>query len=159
MKLEIETFSIFMIFLKCSSKEFINRFFRNKSLQCRRITRNLSGQGRTKHKNERPNSEKFRFFLQEKLRNCILNENLTHRRPKSGHLSSNFQEGAGETSPSRPSSYALVVIRKYRISLLTKFAIVKLKIDLFSVSRIFLKSALRWKLSVACFVERSLHPP
>ena len=55
-------------------------------------------------------------------------------------LSSNFQESAGETSP---SSYKTVVIRKYRISLLTKLVIVKLKIDLFRVSIIFLKSALR----------------
>ena len=43
--------------------------------------------------------------------------------------SSNFQENAGETSPSPPSSYAPVVIRKYRIPLLDKFAIVKLNID------------------------------
>ena len=58
-------------------------------------------------------------------------------------FSSKFQESAGETSPSSPTSYAPVVIRKYRIRLLTKFAIVKLKIDLFIVSMIFLKSALR----------------
>ena len=45
-------------------------------------------------------------------------------------LFSNFQESTGETSPSSPSSYAPVVIRKYRIPLLIKFAIVKLKIDL-----------------------------
>ena len=38
-----------------------------------------------------------------------------------------------------PSGYALVVIRKYRIPLFTKFAIVKLKSDLFIVSMIFLK--------------------
>ena len=50
------------------------------------------------------------------------------------------------------------VTRKYRIPLLTKSAIVKLKIDLFSVSMIFL-SALRWKLFVSCFVESSLHSP
>ena len=81
-------------------------------------------------------------------------------------LSSNIQESAGETSPSPPSSYSPVVIRKYGIPLLTKFVILKLKIDLFSVSLIFLKralrwklSALRWKLSVASFVERSLHSP
>ena len=72
-------------------------------------------------------------------------------------LLSNFQESEGETSPSPPSTYAPVVIRKYRIPLLTKFAIVKLKINLFRVFMIFLKSALPWKLSVACFVERSLH--
>ena len=57
-------------------------------------------------------------------------------------LSTNFQKSAGETSPSSPSSYAPVV-RKYRVPLLTKFAIVKLKIDLFMVSMILLKSALR----------------
>ena len=74
-------------------------------------------------------------------------------------LFSNFQESAGETSPFPPSSYSPVVIRKHRIPLLTKFVILKLKIDLFSVSLIFLKSALRWKLSVACFVGRSLHGP
>ena len=69
----------------------------------------------------------------------------------------NFQESKRDTSPSPPSNYAPVVIRKYKIPLLTKFAIAKLKIDLFRVFMIFLKSALRWKLSVACFVERSLH--
>ena len=37
------------------------------------------------------------------------------------------------------TSYALVVIRKYRIPLFTKFAILKLKIDLFSVLMIFHK--------------------
>ena len=70
-------------------------------------------------------------------------------------LSSNFQKSAGEISLSLPSSYSPVVIRKYRIPLL----ILKLKIDIFSVSLIFLKSALRWKLSIACFVECSLHSP
>ena len=39
-------------------------------------------------------------------------------------------------------------MREYRIPLFTKFAIVKLKINLFRVSMIFLKSALRWKVSV-----------
>ena len=67
---------------------------------------------------------------------------------------------AGETSLSPPSSYAPVVMRQYRIPLFTKFAIVKLKIDLFRVSMIFLKSDLRWKVSIACFVERrSLQSP
>ena len=74
-------------------------------------------------------------------------------------FSSNFQEKAGDTSPSPSSRYAPMVVRKYRILLFTKFAILKLKIDLFSVSLIFLKSALRWKLSTACFVERSLQSP
>ena len=53
--------------------------------------------------------------------------------PKIRALSFNFQESAGETSLSPPSSYAPVVIRKYRLPLITKFAIVKLKIDFFSV--------------------------
>ena len=74
-------------------------------------------------------------------------------------LSSNCQESAGETSPSPPSSYSPVLIRKYRIPLLTKFVIPKPKIDLFSICLILLKSARRWKLSVACFVERSLYSP
>ena len=77
--------------------------------------------------------------------------------PQIRAFSSNFEESAG--APSHPSNYAPVVIRKYRILLLNKFVILKLKIDLFSVSMILLKSALRWKLSVACFVERSLHSP
>ena len=79
--------------------------------------------------------------------------------PKIRVLSSNFQESAEETSPSPPSSFTPVVIRKYRLPLFTKFAIVKLKIVLFSVSMIFLKSAARWKVSVACIAERSLHSP
>ena len=58
-------------------------------------------------------------------------------------LSSNFERSAGEKSPSSPSSYAPVVVRKYRISLLTKFTMVKLKIDFLSVSTTILKSALR----------------
>ena len=66
--------------------------------------------------------------------------------PKIRALSSNFQERSGEASPSLPSSYEPVVIRKYKIPLFTKFAIVKLKIDLVSVSMIFLKNDLRWKL-------------
>ena len=90
----------------------------------------------------------FRFFLLDKLRNCILNEKFNPKMTKIRTLflkiralSSNFQESAGETSP---CSYKPVVIRKNRISLLTKLVIVKLKIDLFRVSIIFLKSALRW---------------
>ena len=74
-------------------------------------------------------------------------------------LSSNFQESEVETSPSPPTSYAAEVVRKYRIPWFTKFAIVKLEIVAFSVTMIFLRSALRWKVSVACFVERSLYSP
>ena len=88
----------------------------------------------------------FRFFLLGKLRNCILNEKFNPKMTKIRTLFlkiralfSNFQETAGETSP---SGYTPVVIRKYRILLLTKFAIVKLKIDIFRVSMIFRKSAL-----------------
>ena len=58
-------------------------------------------------------------------------------------LSSKFQESARDTSPSPPSRYEPAVIRKYRIPLFTKFAVVKLRIDLFSVSMIFLKSTMR----------------
>ena len=43
---------------------------------------------------------------------------LSHRA-----LSSNFLENSGGISSSLPSSYGPVVIRKYRIPLLTKFAI------------------------------------
>ena len=87
--------------------------------------------------------------------------NIGTRFPKIRALSSNFQESAGETSLSPPScSYVPLVMREYRIPLFTKFAIVKLKINLFRVSMIFLKSALRWKVSIACFVERgSLQSP
>ena len=86
--------------------------------------------------------------------------NIRTRFPKIRALSSNFQESAGETSLSPPSSYAPLVMREYRIPLFTKFAIVKLKINLFRVSMIFLKSALHWKVSFACFIERrSLQSP
>ena len=106
------------------------------------------------------------FSFQEKLKSYILNEKFNPQITtirilfsKIRATSSKIQESAEETSPSPPSSYAPVVIKKYRIPLLTKFVILKLKIDIFSVSIIFLKSALRWKLSVVCFVERSLHSP
>ena len=92
----------------------------------------------------------FRFFLLDKLRNCILNEKFNPKITKIRTLFlkiralvSNFKESARETPHTSPSSYAPVVIRKYRIPLLTKFAIVKLKIDLFRVSMIFRKSVLR----------------
>ena len=86
--------------------------------------------------------------------------NIRTRFPKIRALSSSFQESAGETSLSPPSSYAPLVMREYRIPLFTKFAIVTLKINLFRVSMIFLKSALGWKVSIACFVERrSLQSP
>ena len=77
--------------------------------------------------------------------------------PQIRALSSNFQKSAGEKSPSSSSSYAPVVIRKYRVPLMTKFTMVKLKIYFLSVSTIFLKSVLRWKLSVTCLEEGSLH--
>ena len=83
-----------------------------------------------KQKNEMPN--------RENLKNCILNEKFDEMTKvwlftKIRGLSSNFKESAGETSPSSPRSYVPVAIRKYGIPLLTKFVIVKLKIDLFSV--------------------------
>ena len=74
--------------------------------------------------------------------------------PKIRALSSNFQESAGETSPSPLSSYAPIVIRKYRIPFFTKFAIVKLKIDLFRVSLKVLCVG-RYRLPVSI----SLHSP
>ena len=93
-----------------------------------------------KHKYERPNREKFRAFPPRNT--CILSEKfnleMTKIRtffPKITALSSSFQEIAGETSP---SSNALVVIKSMKL-LFTRFAIVKLKINLFSVSIIFLK--------------------
>ena len=89
-----------------------------------------------KQKNEMPNREN----LNEKFDDMTKVGRLF---PKIRALSSNFKKSVGETSPSPPSNYAPIVIRKYRIPLLTKFVIVKLKIDLYSVSMIFLKSALR----------------
>ena len=66
--------------------------------------------------------ENFGFFLQEKLKNCILNEKFDLQMikirapfPKIRALSSNFQESEVDTSSSHPSSYASVVIRKYRV--------------------------------------------
>ena len=66
------------------------------------------------------------------------------------HFSS-FRERTREISTPRPSSFTPAVIRACRIP---KFTIMKLKTDVFSVSRIFLEGVLRWKLSVAAFVER-----
>ena len=71
---------------------------------------------------------------------------LTLRWPKSGHFLPIFKK-----AKERP------VIRKYSMSLLIKFAMLKMKINLFSV--FMFPSALHWKLSVACFVKRSLHSP
>ena len=53
--------------------------------------------------------------------------------PKIRALFSSFQERTGETYPPPSFSYAPVVIRKCRIPLLTKFTIMKLKADAFSV--------------------------
>ena len=57
----------------------------------------------------------FGFFCLETLKNCILNENITHRWPQSRHffpqiraLFSNIWKTAGETSPLPPSSDAPV---------------------------------------------------
>ena len=63
-------------------------------------------------------------------------ENLTHRLavfPKIRAFFSSFRERTGETYPPPSFSYAPVVIRKCRIPLLTKFTIMKLKADVFSV--------------------------
>ena len=74
-------------------------------------------------------------------------------------LLSIFRERAGEIPPPPPSSYTPAVIRVCRILLLTKLTIMKLKTDVFSILTIFLQGALRWKLSIASFVERSLYSP
>ena len=68
-------------------------------------------------------------------------------------LSSNFQKVAGEKSPSSGSSYAPAVLKKYRIPLLTKFTMVKLKIYFLSVSKSLIKSALP-ALEVICYLFR-----
>ena len=52
-----------------------------------------------------------------------------------------------------------LVMKKCRIPLLNKFAMMKLKFDGFSVSMIFLENTVHWNLAVACFVEPSLHSP
>ena len=72
---------------------------------------------------------------------------------------SRFRERAREISLPPPFSYTPVVIRVCTILLLTKFTIMKLKTDVFSLSTIFLYRTLRWELSVASFVERSLYSP
>ena len=77
---------------------------------------------------------------------------------KSGNFFPVFEKGQGR-SPLLPSSYTTIVTRACRILLLTKFTIMKLKIDVFSVSTIFFYGALRWELSVASFVERALYSP
>ena len=79
--------------------------------------------------------------------------------PQISALSGQFSKKCRREVPIFPSSYTPVVIRKYRITLLTKFTMVKLNIDFLSVSTIFFKSALRWKLSVTCLEENSLHSP
>ena len=61
--------------------------------------------------------------------------------PKITAISSNLPKCMRE-APSPPSSYAPVVLRKCRIPLLTKFTMVKQKIDFLSVSTIFLKGTL-----------------
>ena len=172
MKLKVETFSI-LYFLKVFYQRIIDSFVKqspDKSLQYRHgicLRRGLFLELGHFYTHRKHNfGKKFGVFLQEKLKNCILNQKFSLYMIKISTLflkvralSSNFQECEVESFPSPPSSYAPVVIRKYRMPLFTKFAIVKLKIDLFSVFMIFLKSALRWKVSVACFVERSLPGP
>ena len=58
--------------------------------------------------------QSFRFFLQDPQVDLEINKIRTLF-PKITALSSNFQESEVETSPSPPSSYPSVVIRKYRI--------------------------------------------
>ena len=118
------------------------------------------------HKKDGPCREKCRVFLLKKLKRSILNEKFNQQMAtiwalflKISELFSSFRESAGEISTALPSSYTPVVIRACRILLLTKFTIMKLKTDVFSISTIFLEGVLHWKLSVASFVERSLYSP
>ena len=69
-----------------------------------------------------PTGKNFGFVLIEKFKKRISNEKFNPQKatirepfPKIKALSSNFQESGGETSPSPPSSYVSVAIRKYRI--------------------------------------------
>ena len=63
----------------------------------------------TTQERKAPQGKNIRFFRLETLKNCILNENFTHRWPQLGHffpqimaLFSNFWKRAGETSPPLP---------------------------------------------------------
>ena len=67
------------------------------------------------YKKEKPHREKISdFFCLETIKNSILNENFTHRCPKSGHFFSKlaqfypiFEKGQGRLPPPPPpSSYA-----------------------------------------------------
>ena len=163
MKLKVETFSI-LCFLKVFYQRIIDSFVKqspDKSLQYRHgicLRRGLFLELGHFYAHQKHNfGKKFGVFLHENFSLYMIKISTLFLKVRA--LSSNFQECEVESFPSPPSSYAPVVIRKYRMPLFTKFAIVKLKIDLFSVFMIFLKSALRWKVSVACFVERSLPGP
>ena len=68
--------------------------------------------------------------------------------PKSGNFFPVFEKGQRQ----RPH---LLLIKNCRILMLTKFTILKLKSDAFSVSMIFLEGALCWKF-VSCFLCRAL---
>ena len=59
--------------------------------------------------------------------------NLIHRWLQSGHFRQFSRIRRGDLR-SPPSSYALLVIRNCRILLLTKFTLIKLKTDFFSLS-------------------------
>ena len=92
---------------------------------------------------------------QKNFKKCVLNRKF---KPQIGIFSLNrgtfFQfSRKGRGNFSHIFSYVPVGIRKSRIPLLTKFTIMKLKTNVFSVSKIFLSGCLRWKLSVARFVE------
>ena len=86
-------------------------------------------------------TQERRALLLEKLKRCILNEKSIDGRNldnflKTRELFSSFEKGQGR-SPLLPSSYTTIVTRACRILLLTKFTIMKLKTDVFSVSTIF----------------------
>ena len=96
----------------------------------KRLTRNFLGQrsflgirhfdkhSPTTQERKAPQGKNLRFFRLETLKNCILNENFTHRWPQSGHffpqiraLFSNFWKRAGETYHPPASSYAPVMYK------------------------------------------------
>ena len=71
---------------------------------------------------------------------CITSKPTNQQRffQKSGHFFPVFEKRQERPPPTPPFSYAPVVIRKCRITLFTRFAIVKLKTDAVAVSTTFL---------------------
>ena len=71
---------------------------------------------------------------------CITSKPTNQQRffQKSVYFFPVFEKRQGRPPPTPLFSYAPVVIRKCRTTLLTKFTIMKLKTDAFTVSKIFL---------------------